>query len=337
MEAPKLTKLGGSLLVPSVQELAKQSLAEVPARYIRSDRNTAVKSMKDQSLHVIDLQKVLSPEPIIGELELERLHSACKRWGFFQVVNHGVDNLLIDKVKTDTEDFFKLPMDEKKIFWQEERDIERFGQAFVHSKNQKLDWADMFYMTTLPKHTRKPRLFPKLPLPLRDTIESYLSQSSKLSLTVIKSMEEALQMKTNVMADFFEDGIQQIRINYYPPCPQPEHVIRLTPHSDPGGLTILLQLNEVHGLQGVPNAFVVNVGDSLEERLTIATFNNLRADREIGPIPDTITPETPALFRTTGYEDYFEKFFCRKLEGKSFLDSLRIREGDEGTKIVQVD
>ncbi|KAI3849244.1 hypothetical protein MKX03_001643 [Papaver bracteatum] len=170
------------------------------------------------------------------------------------------------------------------------------------------------------------------------------------------------------MADFFENGIQEVRINYYPPCPQPENVIGLTPHSDPGGLTILLQLNEVHGLQirkekiwvpiiPLPNAFVVNIGDSLEilsngiyrsvehramvnstkERLSVATFNNLRADREIGPILDLITPETPALFRTTGYEDYFKKFFSRKLEGKSFLDSLRIREGDEGVKTVEVD
>ncbi|KAI3897607.1 hypothetical protein MKW92_022150 [Papaver armeniacum] len=373
METTKLTKLGGSLLVPSVQELAKQSLAEVPARYIRDDQetlgdNVTVTSTIDQSVPVIDLQKVLSPEPIIGELEMERLHSASKEWGFFQVVNHGVDHLLVEKVKTDIEGFFKLPMDEKKKFWQEEGDIEGFGQAFVHSEDQKLDWADMFYMLTLPKHMRKPRLFPKLPLPIRETLESYLSELSKLSLTLIKSMEKALQIKTNVMADLFEDGIQQVRINYYPPCPQPEHVIGLTPHSDPGGLTILLQLNEVHGLQirkekiwvpiiPLPNAFVVNIGDALEimsngiyrsvehraivnstkERLSVATFHNPRADREIGPILDMITPETPALFRTTGYEDYFKKFFSRKLEGKSFLDSLRINEGDEGVKIVEVD
>ncbi|KAI3855847.1 hypothetical protein MKW92_037213 [Papaver armeniacum] len=172
METPKILKLGVSLLAPSVQELAKQSLAEVPARYIRDDQetlgdNVTVTSTIDQSVPVIDLQKLLSPDPIIGELELERLHSACKEWGFFQVVNHGVDNLLVDRVKTDIEGFFKLPMDEKKKFWQEEGDLEGFGQAFVHSDDQKLDWGDRFYMLTLPPHMRKPRLFPKLPLPIR--------------------------------------------------------------------------------------------------------------------------------------------------------------------------
>ncbi|XP_026450350.1 codeine O-demethylase-like [Papaver somniferum] len=85
METPKIIKLAGSsLFVPSVQELvAKQSLVQVPPRYIRNDQeplgdhNVTVTSMIDQSVPVIDLHKVLSPEPIGGEL-LERLHSASK-------------------------------------------------------------------------------------------------------------------------------------------------------------------------------------------------------------------------------------------------------------------
>ena len=41
-----------------------------------------------------------------------------------------------------------------------------------------------------------------------------------------------------------------MRMNYYyPPCPEPEKVIGLTPHSDGIGLAILLQSNEVEGLQ----------------------------------------------------------------------------------------
>ncbi|MCL7048163.1 hypothetical protein MKW94_014932 [Papaver nudicaule] len=164
---PKVTKLGGSLSVPSVQELAKQSLPEVPARYIRNDEDPGTSSVIDQTVPVIDLQNLLSPEPIIQELELEKLDSACKEWGFFQVVNHGVDICLVEKVKSEIESFFNLPMDEKKKFWQEEGDLQGFGQAFVQSEDQKLDWADIFVLTTLPRHMRNPRLFPKLPLPLR--------------------------------------------------------------------------------------------------------------------------------------------------------------------------
>ncbi|RZC49464.1 hypothetical protein C5167_017890 [Papaver somniferum] len=365
METPKPVKLGGSLFVPNVQELAK-SLAEVPARYIRTDQDpvTDVSGtyMIDQTVPIIDLQKLVSPEPITGDLELERLHSACKEWGFFQVVNHGVDFLMVDKVKSEIQGFFNLPMDEKMKFWQVEGDLEGFGQAFVHSEEQKLDWADMFFMLTLPRQMRKPRLFPKLPLPLRETIESYSLELSKLGLTLLELMAKALQIDSRVMEDLFEGGRQTMRMNYYPPCPQPERVIGVTPHSDAGGLTILLQLNEVDGLQirkekiwvpvkALPNAFVVNIGDILEiisngiypsvehrvtvnstkERLSVATFQNPKMKSEIGPIFSMITPETPSLFRTVGYEDYLRNYYARTLDGKSYLDYMRIG-GDKDNK-----
>lgn len=83
------------------------------------------------------------------------------------MVNHGVDSSFLEKVKAEIQNFFKLPMEEKKQFWQSPEDIQGFGQAFVVSEDQKLDWADMFFLITLPYHFRKPHLFSKLPLSLR--------------------------------------------------------------------------------------------------------------------------------------------------------------------------
>ncbi|KAI3831883.1 hypothetical protein MKX03_022255 [Papaver bracteatum] len=362
LETPKLVKPGGSslFLSTSVQELAKQSLPEVPARYLRTDQEPLSNvSGNSQSVPVIDLQKLLSLEPIIGELELDKLHSACKEWGFFQVVNHGVDTLLVEKMKSEIQGFFNLSMDEKQKFWKKEGDAEGFGQNFIQSEDQKLDWGDTFGMVTLPIHMRNPRLFPNLPLPLRETIESYSLDMRKLALALIGLMEKALKMETSAMSELFEDGGQAMRMNYYPPCPQPEHVMGLTPHSDAGGLTILLQLNDVDGLQirkekiwlpikPLPNAFVVNIGDIFEimsngiyrsvehratinsskERLSVAAFHSPKGDTLIGPMVSMITPETPALFRTIGYEEYMKKFFSRKLDGKSLLNSMRIGKCD---------
>lgn len=62
-------------------------------------------------------------------------------------------------------------------------------------------------------------------------------------------MVEALEMEPKEMRDLFEEGIQSMRMNYYPPCPQPEVVMGINPHSDAVGLTILLQVNQVEGLQ----------------------------------------------------------------------------------------
>ncbi|MCL7050296.1 hypothetical protein MKW94_014419 [Papaver nudicaule] len=358
-------ELGSSLFAPNVQELAKQSLADVPDRYLRKEQDPQSDvSVINQTLPVIDLHDLTSPESIVSELELERLHSACKEWGFFQVVKHGVDISLLEKVKSEIQGFFNLPMDEKKKFWQEEGDLEGFGQVFIQSEDQKLNWGDMFYVRTLPEHMRKAWLLPKLPLPLRETIESYSSEMSKLCTTLFELMGKALKIDARIMADLLEDGRQSIRMNYYPPCHQPENVLGIEPHSDLSILTMLLQLNEVEGLQvrkeniwvpikPLPNAIIVNIGDILEitsngiyrsvehrvtvnsakERLSVATFQNPKLKSEIGPVHSLITTETPALFRSVRYEDYLRNYFARAPDGKSRLDYMRIGQGDEDTNI----
>ena len=88
-------------------------------------------------------------------------------------------------------------------------------------------------------------------------------------------MGKALNIESKEIEEIFEDGMQSVRMNYYPPCPKPEVVMGLTPHSDATAITILHQVNGVDGLEikkdGVwipariiSNALVVNVGDILE-------------------------------------------------------------------------
>ncbi|XP_004488689.1 protein SRG1-like [Cicer arietinum] len=344
---------GTSLLVPSVQELAKENISEVPPRYIQSQHEGLVLTKIDNILEIpiIDMHRLLSLE--FGSSELTKLHLACKDWGFFQLVNHGISSCLVEKVKLEIQEFFKLPMSEKKKFWQSSEHMEGFGQAFVVSEEQKLDWADMFYMTTLPKHSRMPHLFPQLPLPLRDTLELYSEEIKNIAMAIVSNIGKALKIEE--IRELFEEGIQMMRMNYYPPCPQPEKVIGLTNHSDPVGVTILLQLNDVEGLQikkdgmwvtvnPLPNAFIVNIGDMLEiitngiyrsiehraivnnekERLSIATFCSPKHDSILGPMESLISKQTPALFTKIGVKEYFTNLFARKLEGKSYIDLMRI-------------
>jgi len=73
---------GKSLLVPSVQELAKQHLTNIPARYVHPEQETPVIST-GASVPVIDLQKLISGDSM--DSELQELHSACQQWGFLQV------------------------------------------------------------------------------------------------------------------------------------------------------------------------------------------------------------------------------------------------------------
>ncbi|GKU94296.1 hypothetical protein SLEP1_g7811 [Rubroshorea leprosula] len=350
---PQLTRLGGSLSVPFVQEMAKQPLVELPPRYIHTDEDPpfVADTLSLPHVPVIDLKKLPSED-----VEMERFHTACKDWGFFQLVNHGVSNELVEKVKLEIKEFFDLPMEEKKKFWQHPGELEGYGQAFVVSEEQKLNWGDMFYVISLPTHLRKPYLFPKFPASLRETLEAYSAELKNLAMKMLCLMAKALRMDPKDIEDLFEEGFLSMRMNYYPPCPQPERAIGLNSHSDAVGLTILLQISEVEGLQikkdgewipikPLPNAFVINIGDILEivsngiyrsiehratansekERLSIATFYAPKLDGDLGPAPSLVTPETPALFRRMGVADYFKGYFSRELRGKSYVDVLRVQ------------
>lgn len=70
-------------------------------------------------------------------------------------------------MKMETQAFFDLPVEEKSKFFQEQGDIQGYGQVFVFSDDQKLDWADLFYIITSPAHMRKPNLIPSLPASFR--------------------------------------------------------------------------------------------------------------------------------------------------------------------------
>lgn len=266
---------GRSIIVPSVQELAKEPITHVPSRYVRESQDLLIDSNESSLpvVPVIDLSRLLVEDSMNSELQ--RLHSACKDWGFFQVTNHGISNSLLEEFRTEIENFFKLTYEEKKKLWQQPDNQEGFGQLFVVSEDQKLDWSDMFYVTTLPLNLRRGELFNKLPPKLRNTLEAYSTEEKKLASEILGHMAKALETDVEEMKELFSDGVQSIRMNYYPPCPEPKKTIGFTPHSDADALTILYQLNKTEGLQirkdgrwvpvkPLPNAFVVNIGDIME-------------------------------------------------------------------------
>ncbi|CAH2077994.1 unnamed protein product, partial [Thlaspi arvense] len=360
MEAKRASQYS-SIIVPSVQEMVKEKMSTtIPLRYVRSDLDKAeIDGDLSTEIPIIDLNRLCSSTTM--DFEIDKLDLACKEWGFFQainpLVNHGMDSGgFLDKIKSEIQDLFNLPVEERKKLWQQPGEIEGFGQAFVVSQEQKLDWADTFMLSMQPVRVRKPDLFSKLPLPIRDTLDTYSTEVKRVAKILFAKMATALKIKPEEMENLFDEEIdQRIRINYYPPCPEPDKAIGVTPHSDASGLTILLQVNEVEGLQikkngkwvsvkPLPNAFVVNIGDILEiitngtyrsiehrgvvnsekERLSVATFHNPGTGKEVGPLRSLIEREKAAIFKSVTTEEYNNGFFSRELNGKTYLENMRI-------------
>ncbi|XP_011096570.1 protein SRG1-like [Sesamum indicum] len=334
----------------SIQEMVKKHVDGIPKCYLVVPE-PAVEGKSLPAIPVLDMKTLLAQET--RNSQLHNLDATCKDWGIFQLVNHGVETL-VEKLKYEIHEFYKLPLEERLKFKIRPGDIEGYGQTAILTADQKVDWADRFYMFTNPIHIRKPHLFPELPSSLRETLEAYIHELQKLSRALFELIAEALKIERTEIEEMFEDGMQSIRMNYYPPCPEPNKVNGLTPHSDATGITILLQVNGVDGFQvkkdGVwlpvsplPHAFVVNIGDVTEilsnglyksiehrvtvnsekERITIAMFFNTKLKAEIGPLPSLLLKQPP-LYKSMTAEHYVKDFFSRKLNGKSFLNYMKI-------------
>ncbi|WJZ96648.1 hypothetical protein VitviT2T_015312 [Vitis vinifera] len=142
--------------VQSVQELIKEPIPAVPQPFILDDPQSPILSASTPLplLPTIDMKHIIMSET--ADSELEKLHSTCKEWGFFQLVNHGVSSSLVEKLKSEIGEFYKLPLEERIKYKMRPGDFEGYGLSPIRSEDQKLDWGDRFYMTTNPIHTRKP-------------------------------------------------------------------------------------------------------------------------------------------------------------------------------------
>ena len=84
----------------------------------------------------------------------------------------------------------------------------------------------------------------------REAMDEYRRKFSKLFDWMMAVLSSDLRLETeNSLNESVGEERKEIHmvINYYPPCPQPDLVVRVTPHSDLVALTILLH-DQILGL-----------------------------------------------------------------------------------------
>ncbi|KAG9454597.1 hypothetical protein H6P81_007501 [Aristolochia fimbriata] len=346
---------GRSIPVESVQELVRRDSSYIPERYIRNEdahsQYPHISPLSSQ-IPVIDLSLLQSGD----ESELKRLDTALQRWGFFQIINHGVRGELLQKMKATTADFFKLPLEEKKKYSMASDDIQGYGQLYVVSEEQKLDWCDVLAIIIYPPKFRKLNYWPADPSEFKEMIEMYSSEVNRVGRELLSSMSVLMGLNPEGLLELHREVLQASRFNFYPTCCRPDQVLGLSPHSDSCTITILLQDDDVTGLQikhggdwvpvnPIPEALVVNIGDVIEilsngkyksiehravtnanqARISLASFIIPEEEVEIEPLLQTVDGEHhPRLYRRIKYGDYRKHHLKGKLDGKSHVDFVKL-------------
>ncbi|KAG6535546.1 jasmonate-induced oxygenase 2-like [Zingiber officinale] len=336
--------------VVRVQTLSENGLATIPAHYIKphADRPSLSAGLDGAaSIPVVDLEDSDGGGAAA-------VAEACREWGFFQVVNHGVDRGLVERAVEVWRAFFRLPLEEKQAYANSPATYEGYGSRLGIDKGAILDWGDYFFLHLLPEKLKSPEKWPAMPTHCRQTVQEYGDELLKLCKRLMKLLSISSGLDVDRLPEAFggDDVGATLRVNYYPKCPQPELALGLSAHSDPGGITVLLADDAVKGLQvrkgdrwvtvqPVPCAFIVNVGDQIQiltnaiyksvehrvvvnaekERLSLAFFYNPKSDMAMGPVAELVTADRPAMYPAMTFDEY--RLFIRSKgpKGKSQVKS----------------
>ncbi|KAK9283645.1 hypothetical protein L1049_011895 [Liquidambar formosana] len=340
-----------------VQSLSDSGLPEIPDRYVKppTERPVTIPDSNDVNIPLIDLGGMLGDDNTRAAT-LDQISDACRNWGFFQVVNHGVSHDLMDNMREKWRQFFHSPMELKQSYANSPKTYEGYGSRLGVEKGAILDWSDYYFLHYLPSKLKDHNKWPVLPDSCREVIEEYADQLVKLSGRLMKILSINLGLGEDHLQNAFggEDIGACLRVNFYPKCPQPDLTLGLSSHSDPGGMTLLLPDNNVVGLQvrrndkwitvkPAPHAFIINIGDQIQvlsnaayksvehrvivnsakERVSLAFFYNPKSDLLIEPVKELVTPEKPALYPPMTFDEYRLFIRLRGPRGKSQVESLK--------------
>ncbi|XP_050150137.1 gibberellin 20 oxidase 1-B-like [Malus sylvestris] len=203
--------------------------------------------------------------------------SACEKWGFFKLVDHGVALEIIENFIGSLNGLFDLSM-EQKVKGVRSATLPLGYCATNPDYEKNLPWAEILQLLQSPQQVVAfaNKVFGDQHQQFSNAMIRYLNALDNLGMTILEMLAHGLGLPDNFFTENFEEKeATMIRVNRYPPCPLPEKCLGLGSHSDPHTLTILLQ-DDVGGLQvltsdnkwigirPVQNSFIINIGDTLE-------------------------------------------------------------------------
>nr|UCU84474.1 anthocyanidin synthase [Zinnia elegans] len=339
-----------------VESLSKSGTLQIPKEYIRpQDELTTItdifhheNNQQCPQVPTIDLNDIVSNDPKAREKCRQEIVKAATEWGVMHLVNHGISSDLINRVKAAGEGFFDQPVEEKEKY---SNDIDSgnrqgYGSRLATNACGQLEWQDYFFHLIFPEDKRDLTIWPSTPNDYIPATEEYARQLRQLASKILAVLSLGLRLEEERLekeVGGMEELLLQLKINYYPKCPQPELALGVEAHTDVSALTFILH-NMVPGLQlfyngqwvtakCVPDSIIMHIGDTIEilsngkyksilhrglvnkekVRISWAVFCEPPIEKIIlKPLPETVSEEQPALFPPRTFQQHMEHKLFRK-------------------------
>lgn len=332
-----------------VKGLADGGITKIPRIFIQPPNYNPNPTNQNPIFPLINLESI-HEDPIKRKNMIYEVRAASETWGFFQVINHGICDGILQEMLDGVRRFYEQDYEVKKEWYT--RDSSRrviYNSNFDLFSAPSANWRDTVYCQMAPD-APKPEDLPEV---CRDIMFEYTNQVLKLGKTLFELLSKALGLKPNHLVEMECGEGLALLCHYYPLCPQPELTVGTSQHADSSFLTVLLN-DGVNGLQvlyqnrwvDVPfvhGALVVNIGDLLQlvsndrfksaehrvlvnnvsPRISVACF--FRSDLSMvdtklyEPVEELLTEDDPPNYRPTTVTGYVNYFNNKGLDGTSAL------------------
>ncbi|OWM67915.1 protein DMR6-LIKE OXYGENASE 2-like isoform X1 [Punica granatum] len=351
-----------ALNVRSVKTVAENpNLTHIPPMYAFQTLSRSVDQKisgdgageDEDPIPIIDLSLLTSGAHDQRSAVMQDLGNSCQEKGYFMVINHGIDEGLMNKMIDSCSQFFDLEQEEKRQYeGKHTLDPISYGTSVDASVTEVFFWRDYLRVLVHPEFHS-----PTKPSGFSEVLAEFTKAVRRVVRDLLGGISESLGLDSCYIdrAMDLESSLQLFGVNLYPPCPQPELAMGLPPHTDHGLLTVLMQ-NAVNGLQVqhkgkwvdaniISGALFVNIGDHLEvltngkyksvvhravvnnksTRISIAMPHGPSLDTVVSPAAELLENGCPrANYTGMKYKDYLEIQHKSKLRGKTRLDLLKI-------------
>ncbi|XP_054809103.1 1-aminocyclopropane-1-carboxylate oxidase homolog 1-like [Prosopis cineraria] len=341
-----------------VKGLLESGVTKVPRMFHSGELNLRERSENDSSftIPIVDLAGIHSNSALRNEA-VGKIGSACQKWGFFQVINHGIPNNVLDEIINGVRRFHEQDSEVRKHFYSRDKKkkVNYYSNVNLFTNNPA-DWRDTLGFLVAPCPA-KPEDIPEI---CRDIAVEYSKKIRELGHTIFELLSEALGLNPSYLNELGCVEGTFLLGHYYPPCPEPELTMGTTKHTDADFMTILLQ-DQLGGLQVLHNnqwvhvppvhgALVINIGDLLQlitndkfisvfhrvlasqtgPRISIASFFINYDDKAegstkvYGPIKELLSEENKPLYKDTSVKEFLIHYFSKGLDGDSSLRPFRL-------------
>jgi isopenicillin N synthase-like dioxygenase len=245
--------------------------------------------MSTSQLPIIDISALISGVPERIAIA-SQMNQACREWGFFYIVGHGISEGLQDRLEQLSRQFFAQDLSTKSKIsmalggkaW---RGYFPVGDELTSGKpdfkegiyfGAELEKEHPLVKAGIPMHGAN--LFPANIPQFRQTVMEYLQVMTQLGHTLMAGIALSLGLEESYFRQrYTSNPLILFRIFNYPPDSSPvdtEEKWGVGEHTDYGVLTILRQ-DDLGGLQvksksgwiaapPIPGSFVCNIGDMLD-------------------------------------------------------------------------